>query len=239
MRQFNTSEPNILALHYTLPRLDLIAKGKKMVGDSCYFMVWAFQPTGKSAYFRLLTTALENEGYLVCQVNFVNYYNCSLAVFMERFVAAVKEAWDLDLNNLDIAQAFQRIEAVKDKKLVLIIDEVEGINPEYFGEFLHTIRNAYHYREKNALKSVIFVGVSNITGVVQDNGKAQLAYYIKSLGLTKGIYLIFVNSDVTNPYVLEGADIIEGVDLTTYLVRYDTEVDFSEPRKTSSRKRKN
>jgi len=52
---------------------------------------------------------------------------------------------------------------------ILIVDEVEGINPEYFGEFLHTIRSAYHSRETHSLKSVIFVGVSNITGVVPDN----------------------------------------------------------------------
>jgi len=46
---------------------------------------------------------------------------------------------------------------------------VEGINPAYFGEFLHTIRNAYHSRQNHSLKSVILVGVSNIVGVVSDN----------------------------------------------------------------------
>jgi hypothetical protein len=52
---------------------------------------------------------------------------------------------------------------------VLIIDEVEGINQDYFGDFLHSIRNAYHSRESHCLKSVILVGVSNIVGVVSDN----------------------------------------------------------------------
>jgi hypothetical protein len=37
------------------------------------------------------------------------------------------------------------------------------------GTFLHSIRNAYHSREKHSLKSVILVGVSNITGIIQDN----------------------------------------------------------------------
>ncbi len=54
-------------------------------------------------------------------------------------------------------------------KWVLIIDEVEGINKEYFGDFLHSIRNAYHSRENHCLKSVILVGVSNIVGIIQDN----------------------------------------------------------------------
>jgi hypothetical protein len=63
------------------------------------------------------------------------------------------------------------------------------------------------------------------------DGKTQLAYYIKSLGLNRGIYLVFVDKQVTNPYILEGTEVFDGVDIITYIVRYDVEVDFSEPRK--------
>jgi hypothetical protein len=52
---------------------------------------------------------------------------------------------------------------------VLIIDEIEGLNPDLFSQFLHTIRNLYHSREHHCLQSVILVGVSNIVGVVGDN----------------------------------------------------------------------
>ena len=70
------------------------------------------------------------------------------------------------------------------------------------------------------------------------DGKTQLAYYIKSLGLNRGIYLVFVDKIVTNPKVLEGEDVIDGVTLTTYIVRYDLEIDFSEPRKVKRAARK-
>ena len=169
MREFNTSGPNIIEEHYTLERLALIEKGKKLVKKNRYFTIWAPRQTGKSTYFRLLGNALEAEGYLVCRIGFENYQTDSLAVFMERLVPALQTAWGLDLMGLTLTQVFYKVEQVKDKKLVLIIDEVEGINPKYFGKFLHTIRNAYHSRENHGLKSVIFVGVSNITGVVQDN----------------------------------------------------------------------
>ena len=53
----------------------------------------------------------------------------------------------------------------------MIIDEVEGINADYFGTFLHAIRSAYHTRQSHCLKSVILVGVSNIVGVISDNGR--------------------------------------------------------------------
>jgi AAA-like domain len=169
MRHFNTSGPNILAEHYTLPRLNLIEKGKDLVYRSRYFTIWAPRQTGKSTYFKLLGTALENEGYLVCKVGVENYQTDSLSIFMQRFTLSLEQAWGIDLQGLALSEIFHKIEQIKDKKLVLIIDEVEGINPEYFGKFLHTIRNAYHSRETHGLKSVIFVGVSNITGVVQDN----------------------------------------------------------------------
>jgi hypothetical protein len=169
MRKFNTSGPNILEKHYTLPRLKLIEKGKDLVYNDRYFTIWAPRQTGKSTYFRMLAEDLKKEGYLVSHINFENYLRDELSSFMERLVLALEQDWGVDLKNLTLAQVFHKIEQIKDKKLVLIIDEVEGINPEYFGQVLHTIRNSYHSREKHGLKSVIFVGVSNITGVVQDN----------------------------------------------------------------------
>jgi AAA-like domain len=169
MRTFNTSGPNILAEHYTLPRLHWVEQGKDLVHRNRYFTIWAPRQTGKSTYFRLLADALKQEDYLVCYINFENYLISSLSAFMGRLVLTMEEAWHLELQGLELAQVFHKIEQVKDKKLVLIIDEVEGINPEYFGQFLHTIRNAYHAREKHGLKSVILVGVSNIVGVVKDN----------------------------------------------------------------------
>ncbi len=51
----------------------------------------------------------------------------------------------------------------------MIIDEIEGLNPDFFGQFLHTIRNLYHSRDTHCLKSTILVGVTNIVGIVSDN----------------------------------------------------------------------
>ena len=59
-----------------------------------------------------------------------------------------------------------------------------------------------------------------------ENGKPQLAYYVKSLGLTEGVYLVFVKSTVTNPEVQEATETMDGVTITTYIVRYDVEKDF-------------
>ncbi len=169
MRQFNTSGPNIPAEHYTLPRLDWIEKGKELVHKKRYFTIWAPRQTGKSTYFRFLAEHLQQEGYKVCHVNFESFKTGSEADFLIRLNNALTRQWGVIFDKTTLQSVFEQIETLKDEKCVLIIDEVEGINPDFFGSFLHAIRNAYHTRSEHALKSVILVGVSNIVGVVKDN----------------------------------------------------------------------
>jgi hypothetical protein len=169
MRYFNSSGPNIIAQHYTLMRPDLVLEGLEKVHNDRYFTIWAPRQTGKSTYFQLLTSALEKEGYKVAHVNFENFKEGALDSFLYEFHLQLRYFWGLDFSGCDIPSTFSRISEIKSAKLVLIVDEVEGINPEFFGQFLHSIRNVYHTRQRHELKSVILVGVSNIVGVVQDN----------------------------------------------------------------------
>ncbi len=153
MREFNTSGPNIPAEHYTIQRTNLIKQGIK-----------------KSTYFRQLAEELIKQGYKVAHINFENYKNASLKSFLYSLTRHIREKWGLDYSKeTELSHIFEQIQLQEQNKCVLIIDEVEGINPEYFGDFLHSIRNAYHSRENHCLKSVILVGVSNIVGVVSDN----------------------------------------------------------------------
>ena len=169
MRSFNTSGPNIPEKHYTLPRLDWVEQGKKLIYDERYFTIWAPRQTGKSTYFRFLAEALQQEGYKVCHVNFESFKEESKEDFLIRLNNALTDQWGILFQKETLASVFEQIEGLKNEKCVLIIDEVEGINPDFFGQFLHAIRNAYHSRNNHALKSVVLVGVSNIVGVVKDN----------------------------------------------------------------------
>jgi hypothetical protein len=169
MRRFNTSGPNILKQHYTLPRENFIQEGLELVEENRYFTIWAPRQTGKSTYFRLLATQLTEMDYEVAHINFENYKSESKSSFLTRLGNELTQFWGIDFEGLGIGDIFYTLEKTPNRKLVLIIDEVEGINAEYFGDFLHSIRNAYHSRENHSLKSVILVGVTNIVGVVQDN----------------------------------------------------------------------
>jgi hypothetical protein len=169
MRHFNTSGPNILPKHYTLLRPNIIKEGLSKVIDDRYFTIWAPRQTGKSTYFRLLADKLELQGYRVAHVNFENYKEASLEDFINTFSNELTRYWHHDFPVHSLQGIFQTIRNANDNKWVLIIDEVEGINPVFFGQFLHSIRNVYHNRNEHSLKSVILVGISNIVGVVQDN----------------------------------------------------------------------
>jgi AAA-like domain len=170
MKQFNTSGPNIISKHYTLSRTKYIEKGLDLVSDDRYFTIWAPRQTGKSTYFRQLAEVLKPIGYEVAHINFENYKTTSEKTFIKAFKEEITKFWGLVFTDeIEISEVFRRIEQIKDKRYVLIIDEVEGINPEYFGTFLHSIRNAYHSRAEHSLKSVILVGVTNIVGIVADN----------------------------------------------------------------------
>jgi AAA-like domain len=169
MRYFNSSGPNVVDQHYTLMRPELVVKGLEKVRRERYFTIWAPRQTGKSTYFHLLAAKLTEEGYRVVNVNFESFRIQSLKDFLIRLNNHLTRQLGIVFKRTTLAGVFEQMESLKDLKLVLIIDEVEGINAKYFGDVLHAIRNAYHSRATNALKSVILVGVSNIVGVVQDN----------------------------------------------------------------------
>ena len=169
MRVFNTSGPNIFKEHYTLPRLNLVEQGKDLVHKNRYFTIWAPRQTGKSTYFHLLADTLREEGYKVCYVNFENYKTATMKAFLNEFHINLEKGWAIDFTGKDLQETFSSISNIKDTQYILIIDEVEGINPTILGEFLHSIRNVYHSRSEHGLKSVILVGVSNIVGVIKDN----------------------------------------------------------------------
>ncbi len=169
MREFNTSGINIPEEHYTLFRENLIKQGLRLVEKKRYFTIWAPRQTGKSTYFTLLANKLSKLDYKVAFVCFENYKNQPISSFLKRLRGELKKFWGIDFKNLNISDIFYKIEQTQNQKCVLIVDEVEGINKEYFSDFLHSIRNAYHTRQNHCLKSVILVGVSNILGIIQDN----------------------------------------------------------------------
>ncbi len=166
-KKFNSSGPNNPERHYTLNRSLLIEQGKELVEDSLYFTLFAPRQSGKSTFFKMLGEQLKTEGYKVCYTNFEYFQKTGEASFLADLAIEMRKAWEIEIDNSDFTTLAQSIKQVDNQKLVLVVDEVEGINTEYLNTFLHTIRGLYHSRDAHGLKSVILVGVQNITGVMQ------------------------------------------------------------------------
>ncbi len=112
----------------------------------------------------------------------------------------------------------------------------------YIQSFLQVAEGKSYLEAHVALgRSDLIVNIQNREFVIEaklfsditqfKKGKKQLAYYIDSLGLNEGIYLIFLKNTITNPNVIENVEDFDGVKISTYLVRYDVERDFAAPKK--------
>ncbi len=186
-KEFNSSGPNIPNRHYTLLRPVLMKKGRFLVHNQRYFTLFAPRQSGKSTFFMLLGEQLKTEGYKVCYTNFENYNTVAESIFMDDIKQSAARHWNIEVKSDTVAGFFLEVQAIENEKLVLIVDEVEGINPEYLGNFLHGIRKVYHTRESHSLKSVILVGVKNITGIIQQavspfniNEELEVPYFTKA-----------------------------------------------------------
>ncbi len=169
MRTFNTSGPNIPKENYTIKRQNIIDEGINLVKNERYFTVWAPHQTGKSTYFKLLANELKKNNYKVAHINTENLKKTPESTFLKNFVGELNKFWATNFSQTNISDIFYQIELLKKQKFVLIIDEVKGIESQYLNSFLHAVRKAFHTREKHCLKSVILVGVVNITGIIKEN----------------------------------------------------------------------
>ena len=166
-KKFNSSGPNNPERHYTLNRTSLIEQGKELVEDNLYFTLFAPRQSGKSTYFRLLGSQLEAQGYKVCYTIFGGFNNANLEGFLSSLSDDIKKYWDETVTFTQLVDVKSFVEKQKNKKLILIVDEADGINSAFLNDFLHIIRDLYHSRNTHGLKSVILVGVQNITGTMQ------------------------------------------------------------------------
>jgi succinate dehydrogenase flavin-adding protein (antitoxin of CptAB toxin-antitoxin module) len=169
MRKFNTSGPNIPEKHYTIERTNLINKGLDLILDERYFTIWAPRQTGKSTYFVQLANKLNSIDYQPVYFSVEGFNDFTIADTFDTFCRELRRQQSINWQIETLKDFEKQISNCNDKKLVMIIDEIESLNPAIFSQFLHTIRNLYHTRKFHCLKSVILVGVSNIVGVVSDN----------------------------------------------------------------------
>ena len=171
MRRFGTQGPVNPKQHYVVPRTEELAEFIKRVKEGRYIVIFAPRQTGKTTFFQRAVAVLTAEDltYFPIQLNFEIYVDCSRSEFyefltkqickeVERVFQSRGEELDEALkrfldnaqitNHLSMMEFFEQLQRfLKDgenwQKVVLIIDEFDGIPTDALKGFLHALRHTY------------------------------------------------------------------------------------------------
>lgn len=183
-RRFNTTGVCYADEHYMVDLAERLAKMKEMVDEGKYFVINRARQFGKTTTLRALASYLCEE-YVVVLLDFQKIGSSSFAdehtfskTFFQHFWKVSGEAFRQNTDSIDdiykqlksadtLAELFMGFSALcelTDKRVVLIIDEVDSAsNNQVFLDFLSQLR-AYYLDRRSAytFHSVILAGVYDI-----------------------------------------------------------------------------
>ena len=188
MRTFSTYGPVNPQDHYVVSRTAELADFIKRVKLGRYIVIFAPRQTGKTTFFQWALDALAadtGEAYFPIEVNFEIYEDYAASNFYpslyKRIYEEIQRVFEErgtilseDLNqflkntaltdHVAMLEFFQQFGAfLGDEKLVLIIDEFDGIPRDAVNGFLRSLRNIYVHRSMRSCPySVGIVGVKSI-----------------------------------------------------------------------------
>ena len=183
--------------HYVVPRSEEISDFINRIKEGKYIVLFAPRQTGKTTFFRFATEQLTNqdESYFPIQLNFETHKNLSPSKFYTVFHNRICKEINRILqscahNTLETVSQFLEntkmtdhvsmisfFEKVADllesqfkyrQKLVLIIDEFDGIPTDVVSDFLHSLRDIYLSDAQKCIHSIGIVGVKSITQLNYD-----------------------------------------------------------------------
>ena len=190
MRRFGTQGRVYPGRHYIVSRTEEIADIITRIEEGRYIVLFAPRQTGKTTFFRLALDALAATSsiYFPIQLNFEAYKNLSAPDFYDalykRIRKEIKQVFQerghvpadaltrfLDsvklTNHISMMEFFEEFASFLDsqydeQKVVLIIDEFDGIPQAVLSDFLHTLRAIYLSDAERCPHSVGIVGVKSI-----------------------------------------------------------------------------
>ena len=197
MRTFGTRGTVRPDRHYVVPRTEEVQSFIDRVKDGRYIVLFAPRQTGKTTFFRLAlaTLSVEDSTYFPIQLDFQIQRNTSAATFYARLYElicddiknvfqkrgeALSEVLTQFLENAEFTDAFSMGRFFKQfgslldshygiqQRVVLLIDEFDGIPQALVSDFLYTLRHIYLSDTLLCPHSVGIVGVKNITQLDYD-----------------------------------------------------------------------
>ncbi len=197
MRRFGTLGPVNPEQHYIVARTEELTDFIKRVKEGRYIVIFAPRQTGKTTFFQRAVAALTAEDltYFPIQLNFEIFVDCDRTEFYEslakQICKEIKRVFhlrgeELDetlkhfldnakiTNHLSMMEFFEQIQHFLKfeenwQRVVLIIDEFDGIPTTALKGFLHAFRHTYVTQSTfQCPHSLGIVGVKNITQLDYD-----------------------------------------------------------------------
>ena len=197
MRSFGTRGRVYPDRHYIVARTEEIRDFINRIKEGRYIVLFAPRQTGKTTFFRFTTEELTNQdqSFFPIQLNFEPYNNLPFSDFyidfyretckeIEKVIRSRAEGSSEktvqfleDQSIVDHISMSEFFESLTDflsiqqgirPKIVIIIDEFDGIPQTVLSDFLHTLRHIYLSDDQRCIHSVGIVGVKSITQLNYD-----------------------------------------------------------------------
>ena len=187
MRTFGTEGPVSAEKNYIVSRAGELADFIDRVKQGKYLVIFAPRQTGKTTFFQtaLDTLAAEEPTYFPIPLNFEAYEDCAPSEFYADLCESIREEVDTTFrlrgestpaalaqflesteitNHLSLRRFFREFaNLLTGKRIVIVIDEFDGIPQAAVKGFLHSLRHIYLLRETDRCPySVGIVGVKSI-----------------------------------------------------------------------------
>ena len=193
-KYFETRGPVSPELHYVVPRTEELAAFIQRIKLGRYLVIFAPRQTGKTTFFRwaLAELAAEDTTYFPIHLDFEAYKNCTPADFYahlrEDILEEIEDVFqqrgseppDTLTQFLESATLPDHVAMLRffrklarllgHPRIVLLIDEFDGIPPALVSDFLYALRRVYVSKriEARAPYSVGIVGVKNVAQLNYD-----------------------------------------------------------------------
>ena len=188
MRRFNYTGPVYEDEHYMVKRQEMYLDFKKKIDQGRYFTIFAPRQMGKTTFLKDVIRNINQDNYYIgINLDFERYRpfdNKKFYTTMHReFCKAISTRLS-DINYpsaeyisteiskdqvIDNESFFLFVEKlgglIPDKKLVLLIDEFDGVSIEITGDFLYTLRDMYLRRKEEKAFSIYSIGVVGVKNI--------------------------------------------------------------------------
>ncbi|MXV78694.1 hypothetical protein F4083_04255 [Candidatus Poribacteria bacterium] len=197
MRSFGTRGRVYPDRHYIVKRTEEIRDFINRIKEGRYIVLFAPRQTGKTTFFRFTTEELTNqdESFFPIQLNFEPYNNLPSSDFYNAFYRDTCKEIEKVIQSRAEGSCEETVQFLEDQsivdhismseffgaltdflsiqrgirpKIVIIIDEFDGIPQTVLSDFLHTLRRVYLSDEPRCIHSVGIVGVKSITQLNYD-----------------------------------------------------------------------